>query len=71
MATPAKDKAKIALGVMVVVVVCLSETITAHRIQPNPLSVYVWTGLGMLAGGALIAYFHFRRIARSEDSAKR
>lgn len=64
MATPAKDKAAIALGVAVVTAVFTMETVVAHRVAPNPLSPFVWTGLGLLFAGALAACFHFRSVAK-------
>jgi hypothetical protein len=64
MATPAKDKASIALGVAVVTAVFTMETIVAHRFAPNPLSPYVWTGLGLLFAGAIAAFFRFRALAK-------
>lgn len=64
MATPARDKARIALGVVVVVGVFALETVIADRIQPNPLSPFVWSSLALLAGAALAAFFYYRRRAR-------
>lgn len=64
--SPNQDRAAIALGVAVVFGVMIFETSMAHRIKPNPASVYVWTVLGLGAAASLVAAWWFRRKAVSE-----
>lgn len=50
-------RAKLLLGMALVLLLFLGETWVADRQLPNPLSPYVWTGLGLgivacLAGAA-------------------
>lgn len=65
--SPNQDRAAIALGVAVVFGVMIFETSMAHRIKPNPASVYVWTVLGLGAAASLVAAWWFRRKAAAES----
>jgi tellurite resistance protein TehA-like permease len=55
-------KARIFLGLAVVLLLFVSETFVAHHRLPNPASPVVWTvlGLGVLVCLALAALFHAR-----------
>jgi len=61
-------KSKVLLGIGVVLLVFLWETIMAHRHFPSPASPYVWTGLGLGATGCLAAALWYHRKARSAQS---
>ena len=44
-----------ALGACLISLMMLGETLVAHRVHPNPLSPIVWSVLGSVAVGSLIA----------------
>jgi multisubunit Na+/H+ antiporter MnhB subunit len=48
--------AAIALGICVISLVFIVETVLAHRQAPNPLSPLVWTVLGTVAAASLGVY---------------
>jgi hypothetical protein len=48
-----KRRARIALGIAVVALVFLGESVVAHRVAPHPASPWVWTVLGVTGIGAL------------------
>ena len=55
-------KARLCLGLAIVLLVLLSETVVAHQRLPSPWSPWVWGGLGLgvaLSLG-LAAWFHRR-----------
>jgi hypothetical protein len=53
-------KARLFLGLALVLLVLLSETVVAHQRLPSPWSPWVWGGLGLGATLclALSAWFH-------------
>ncbi len=55
-------KARLCLGGAVVCVLFLIETFVAHQSRPNDASVYVWSGLGIVAFTLLVlaGWFHAR-----------
>ena len=55
-------KARLCLGMALVLLLLLSETVVAHQRLPSPWSPWVWSGLGVgvaLCLG-LAAWFHRR-----------
>lgn len=64
--SPHRDRAAIALGAAIVFLVMIFETAMAHRVKPNPASVYVWTALGLGAAASLAAAWWFRRKAAAD-----
>jgi RsiW-degrading membrane proteinase PrsW (M82 family) len=59
-----KRKASIALGVFVIALVFILETVIADHARPNPLSPVVWTALATLAAVSLAACLWFSARAR-------
>lgn len=55
-----RRKANNALGVFLIALLSLSETVVAHHVRPSPLSPVIWASLGCLAVGALAAYAWYR-----------
>jgi hypothetical protein len=49
MLRPRQRQAAIALGIALIALLSLGETIMADRRMPNPLSPWVWTVLGSVA----------------------
>jgi hypothetical protein len=47
-------RSRIAFSVAVICGLFITETMTAHRVQPSPASPYIWAALGSLAVGALV-----------------
>jgi hypothetical protein len=58
--TPQKRKANNALGAFGICSLFLLETVVADQVRPNPLSVVVWSVLGLGATASLAAHFWFR-----------
>ncbi len=58
----AARKARLCLGLAIVLLVLLSETVVAHQRLPSPWSPWVWGGLGLGAALCLglAAWFHRR-----------
>lgn len=59
-AATGQRRSKIAFGLAVVLVLFAGETWVADHHVPNPASPYVWTVLGLMAAGLLLAAFVFR-----------
>lgn len=69
---PDYDKrSKIALGVAVICVLFILETLQANRVSPNPNSPVVWAVLGGVGVAALVYALWCRRRARSERGTLR
>ena len=65
-------KSKILLGIGVVLLVFLWETVVAHQHMPSPASPFVWAGLGSGALGCLVVAWWYRRranLAAARDDA--
>ena len=58
------DRSRIALGIGVINLVFLVETINVDRITPNPASPVVWTVLGLIGGGSTACALWCRSKAR-------
>ncbi len=54
-------RASIALGICVIALVFVVETVVADHHDPNPLSPLVWTVLGSVAAVSLGCAVFFRR----------
>lgn len=63
---PDARKARLFLGIALVLLVFLSETVVADRRLPNPASPFVWTalGVGAIVCLGLAALFHARSRSR-------
>jgi hypothetical protein len=58
------DRSRIALGIGVITLVSLVETVNIDRITPNPASPVVWTVLGLIGAASLACAVWCRSKAR-------
>jgi heme exporter protein D len=64
MASDFQRKGNNALGVLVLSLIVLLETVLADHRNPNPASPYVWAVLGLTALVSLVLLLHYRARAR-------
>lgn len=74
MLRPRQRQAAIALGIALIALLSLGETIMADRRLPNPLSPWVWTVLGSVAAlgvlrWAWLTWADRREQARDADAS--
>jgi hypothetical protein len=62
--TERERRAAIALGICIVSLAFIVETVLAHRLMPSPLSPIVWTVLGSVAAASLGVYLRLTWLDR-------
>ena len=60
MSSANKRRANNALGILMLSLIFLFETVVADHKTPNPASPFVWSVLGLVAVASLIAYCWYR-----------
>ena len=68
MPSPIQRRANNALGICVLSLIALMETVFADHKQPNPASPYVWAVLGATAIGSLVYWLRHRQRGESPDA---
>jgi hypothetical protein len=53
-------RANNALGVCLICVVFMGESVVAHHVRPNAASPFVWGALGLTAAACLVYYLKYR-----------
>lgn len=60
MSTARERRANNALGVCLICVVFMGESIVAHHVRPNAASPFVWVALGLIGAASLVYYLKHR-----------
>lgn len=68
MPSKTQRKANNALGICILSLITLMETVFADHKQPNAASPFVWAVLGTTALASLLAYLRYRSLA-TDDAA--
>lgn len=71
MLRPRQRQAAIALGIALIALLSLGETIMADRRMPNPLSPWVWTVLGSVAALGVARWAWLTWADRREQTRER